>query len=210
MADLPLYSKDGKSAGTVKVNEKLFGELVRKKLLHQVVVIHEANQREGNAHTKTRGEVEGSAKKLWPQKHTGRARMGTKRSPIWVKGGIVFGPRKKEYRLGITDSMRRAALDSALLGKILDKEVAVVEGLSFDKPKTKAMSGLIKSIGLKRSVLLAVGKHDPNVWLSSRNIQKLSVRPVRELNAYDVVKHKDLLLTKEALDALVAGREKKS
>lgn len=209
MAELPLYSKDGKSAGTVKVNEKLFGELVRKKLLHQVVVIHEANQREGNAHTKTRGEVEGSGKKLWPQKHTGRARMGDKRSPIWVKGGIVYGPRKKEYRLGVTDSMRRAALDSALLGKILDKEVSVVEGLSFEKPKTKAMSGLIKSIGLKRSVLLAVGKHDPNVWLSARNLRSLSVRPVRELNAYDVVKHKDLLLTKEALDALVAGREKK-
>ena len=138
MADLPLYSKDGKSAGTVKVDEKLFGDLVRKKLLKQVVIIHEANQREGNAHTKTRGEVEGSTKKLWPQKHTGRARMGTKRSPIWVKGGIVFGPRTRDYRMIITDSMRRAALDSALLGKILDKQVAVVEGLSFDKPKTKA------------------------------------------------------------------------
>jgi large subunit ribosomal protein L4 len=107
----------------------------------------------------------------------------------------------------ITDSMRRAALDSALLGKILDKEVAVVETLSFEKPKTKAMSGLIKSIGLKRSVLLAVGnKPEPNVWLSSRNIQALSVRPVRELNAYDIVKHKDLLLTKDALDALVSAR----
>jgi large subunit ribosomal protein L4 len=207
MADLPLYSKDGKSAGTVKVDEKLFGDLVRKKLLKQVVLIHEANQREGNAHTKTRGEVEGSTKKLWPQKHTGRARMGTKRSPIWVKGGIVFGPRKRDYRMTITDSMRRAALDSALLGKILDKEVSVIEKLAFEKPKTKIMSGLIKSIGLKRTVLLAVGnKPDPNVWLSSRNLQALSVRPVRELNAYDILKHKDLLLTQEALDALVGAR----
>jgi len=207
MADLPLYSKDGKSAGTVKVDEKLFGDLVRKKLLKQVVLIHEANQREGNAHTKTRGEVEGSTKKLWPQKHTGRARMGTKRSPIWVKGGIVFGPRTREYRMTITDSMRRAALDSALLGKIVDKEVSVIEKLAFEKPKTKVMSGLIKSIGLKRTVLLAVGnKPDPNVWLSSRNLQALSVRPVRELNAYDILKHKDLLLTQEALDALVSAR----
>jgi large subunit ribosomal protein L4 len=207
MADLPLYSKDGKSAGTVKVDEKLFGDLVRKKLLKQVVLIHEANQRQGNAHTKTRGEVEGSTKKLWPQKHTGRARMGTKRSPIWVKGGIVFGPRTREYRMTITDSMRRAALDSALLGKIIDKEVSVIEKLAFEKPKTKVMSGLIKSIGLKRTVLLAVGnKHDPNVWLSSRNLQALSVRPVRELNAYDILKHKDLLLTQEALDALVSAR----
>jgi large subunit ribosomal protein L4 len=207
MAELPLFGKDGKSAGTISVDEKLFGEIVRKKLLHQVVVIHEANQREGNAHTKTRGEVAGSGKKLWPQKHTGRARMGDKRSPIWVKGGIVYGPRKREYRGRITDSMRRAALDSALLGKILDKEVSVVDGVTFEKPKTKVMSGLIKSIGLKRTVLLAVGKHDANLWLSARNLQSLSVRPVRELNAYDIIKHKDLLLTKEALDALVASRK---
>src|SRR5688500_4125666 len=122
MAELPLFSKDGKSTGTVSVDETVFGDNVRKRLLHQVVLIHEANQREGNAHTKTRGEVEGSTKKMWPQKHTGMARMGTKRSPIWVKGGIVFGPRKRDYRMVITDSMRRAALDSALLGKILDKD----------------------------------------------------------------------------------------
>ena len=210
MAELPLYGKDGKSAGTVKVDEKIFGDLVRKKLLKQVVVIHEANQREGNAHTKTRGEVAGSTKKLWPQKHTGRARMGTKRSPIWVKGGIVFGPRKRDYRMVITDSMRRAALDSALLGKILDKEVSVLEGFALEKPKTKVVSSLLKTIGLHRSVLLAVGnKPDPNIWLSARNIQALSVRPVRELNAYDIIKNKSLLLTKDALDVLIAAREKK-
>jgi large subunit ribosomal protein L4 len=209
MADLPLYSKDGKSAGTVAVDEKLFGDKVKKKLLHQVVVIHEANQREGNAHTKTRGEVEGSTKKLWPQKHTGRARMGTIRSPIWVKGGIVFGPRKREYRMTITDSMRRAALDSALLGKILDKEVSIIEGVEFEKPRTKQMASLLKSIGFKRTVLLAIPKHDSKVWLSSRNLEDLSVRPVGELNAYDVVKHKDLLLTRAALEALVGSRSGK-
>ena len=102
MAELPLFSKDGKSTGTVTVYETVFGDKVRRRLLHQVVLIHEANQREGNAHTKTRGEVEGSTKKMWPQKHTGMARMGPKRSPIWVKGGIVFGPRTREYRMGIT------------------------------------------------------------------------------------------------------------
>ncbi len=210
MADLPLYSGDGKSAGTVAVDEKVFGDKVRKKLLHQVVVIHEANQREGNAHTKTRGEVEGSTKKLWPQKHTGRARMGTIRSPIWVKGGIVFGPRKREYRMTITDSMRRAALDSAILGKIRDREVSVIEAVDFEKPKTKRMATLLKSIGFKRTVLLAIPKHDPKVWLSSRNLEDLSVRPVADLNAYDVVRHKDILLTRAALDALVASRSGKA
>jgi large subunit ribosomal protein L4 len=206
MADLPLYTREGKTAGTVAVDEKIFGDKVRKKLLHQVVIIHEANQREGNAHTKTRGEVEGSTKKMWPQKHTGRARMGTKRSPIWVKGGIVFGPRKREYRLGLTDSMRRAALDSALLGKIKDKELSVIESLAFEKPKTKDMAKVIRSIGLKRSVLLAIPKHDEKVWLSARNLPSISVRPVGDLNAYEILKHKDLLLTKGALEALVSAR----
>ena len=206
MAELPLFSKEGKNTGTVTVDEKLFGDKIRKRLLHQVIVIHEANQREGNAHTKTRGEVEGSTKKMWPQKHTGMARMGTKRSPIWVKGGIVFGPRTREYRLGITDSMKRAALNSAILGKIKDKEVSVIEGVDFDKPQTKEMAKLMKAIGFKRTVLLAIPKHNDKVWLSARNLQDLSVRPVGELNAYDVVKHKDILLTRGALDALVSAR----
>ncbi len=206
MAELPLYTRDGKSAGTVAVDEKLFGEKVLKRLLHQVVVIHEANQREGNAHTKTRGEVEGSTRKPWPQKHTGMARAGTVRSPLWRHGGVVFGPRRREYRMKITASMRRAALNSALLGKIIDREVSIVEGLDVDPPKTRRVASLMKTIGFKRTVLLAVPKHDPKVWLSARNLQDVSVRPVRELNAYDVVKHKDLLLTREAWDALVAER----
>jgi large subunit ribosomal protein L4 len=206
MAELPLFSKDGKSTGTVTVDENVFGDKVRKRLLHQVIVIHEANQREGNAHTKTRGEVEGSTKKMWPQKHTGMARMGTKRSPIWVKGGIVFGPRTREYRLGITDSMKRAALNSAILGKIKDKEISVIEGVDFEKPKTREMAKLMKALGFKRTVLLAIPKYNEPVYLSSRNLQDLSVRPVAELNAYDVVKHKDILLTKGALDALVSAR----
>jgi large subunit ribosomal protein L4 len=206
MAELPLFSKDGKSSGTVNVDENVFGDKVRKRLLHQVILIHEANQREGNAHTKTRGEVEGSTKKMWPQKHTGMARMGTKRSPIWVKGGIVFGPRTREYRLGITDSMKRAALNSALLGKIKDKEISVIEGVDFEKPKTREMAKLMKALGFKRTVLLATPKYNEKVWLSARNLQDLSVRPVGELNAYDVVKHKDILLTRGALDALVSAR----
>ncbi len=212
MAELPLYTKEGKGAGTVAVDEKLFGDKVLKKLLHQVVVIHEANQREWNAHTKTRGEVEGSTRKPWAQKHTGMARAGTIRSPIWRHGGVVFGPRRHEYRQKITSSMRRAALDSALLGKILDKEVSVVEGLDAETPKTKRMVSLMKSIGFKRTVLLAIPEYDEKVWLSARNLPDVSVRPVRDLNAYDVLRHKDLLLTRGALDALLkerAGGEKK-
>lgn len=206
MAELPLFDKDGRSAGTVPLDEKLFGERVRRKLLHQVVILHEANQREGNAHTKTRGEVEGSTRKPWPQKHTGMARAGTIRSPLWRHGGVVFGPRKREYRGTITDSMRRAALDSALLGKIRDREVSVLEALEAEPPKTRRLAALMKSIGFKRTVLLAIPSYDEKVWRMARNLPDLSVRPVRELNAYDVLRHKDLLLTRGALEALVAER----
>lgn len=207
MAELPLYAKDGSSAGTITVDEKVFGDKVRKRLLHQVVVIYEANRREGNAHTKTRGEVEGSTRKPWPQKHTGRARAGTIRSPLWVKGGVVFGPRKREYRLTLTDSMRRAALDSALLGKIRDKEVSVIEGVEFSKPRTREMAGLLRRIGLTRTVLLALPQAERNVYLSARNLRDVTVRPVQELNAYEVLRHKNLLLTRAALEALLARRK---
>ncbi|MFN3486007.1 MAG: 50S ribosomal protein L4, partial [Planctomycetota bacterium] len=187
--------------------EKVFGDKIRKRLLHQVVVIYEANRREGNAHTKTRGEVEGSTRKPWPQKHTGRARAGTIRSPLWVKGGVVFGPRKREYRLTLTDSMRRAALDSALLGKIRDKEVSVIEGVEFSKPRTREMAGLLRRIGLTRTVLLALPQAERNVYLSARNLRDVTVRPVQELNAYEVLRHKNLLLTRAALEALLARRK---
>ncbi len=208
MADLPLFDKTGKTAGTVAVDEKLFGDKVKKKLLHQVVIIHEANQRQGNASTLTRGEVEGSTRKPWPQKHTGMARAGTIRSPIWRHGGIVFGPRPREYRLTTTDSMRRAALGSALLAKIRDQEVGVIEGFEIKPPKlTRQMAGVIKAIGYARSVLIGIEKEDRNAYLSTRNLPRVKLVPVREFNAYDVLKHKNVLLTRGALDALVASRK---
>ena len=209
MADLPLYDKDGKSTGTVTVDEKLFGEKVRKRLLHQVVVIYEANRREGNAHTKLRNEVAGSNKKLWPQKHTGRARMGTRRSPVWVGGGVVFGPRKKEYRQGITTSMKRAALDSALLGKIRDNQVRVIEGVELEKPRTKQVAGLLKAMGVERTALLAVPESNKTLTLSARNLKSLKVCAVSQLNAYEVLKHRDLVLTRASLDRLVEARSGK-
>jgi large subunit ribosomal protein L4 len=190
------------------VDEKLFGDRIKKRLLQQVVVIYEANRRQGNASTKIRNEVSGSRRKPWPQKHTGMARVGDIRSPLWRHGGIVFGPRPREYRRDMTASMRRAALNSALLGKIRDKEIHVIEGVEFPEPKTRRMAALMKAIGFKRTVLLAVPKADENVWRSARNLQDLSVRPVAELNAYEVLKHKDLLLTREALEALLASRKK--
>lgn len=208
MADLPLYDKTGKSTGTVAVDDKLFGDKVKKKLLHQVVIIYEANKRQGTADTLTRGEVEGSTRKPWPQKHTGMARSGTIRSPIWRHGGIVHGPHPREYRLRITDSMRRAALDSAILGKIRDKEIGVIAGFEITPPKlTKQMAAILKSIGYERTTLIGIDAPQKTLHLSARNLPRVKLVPVKEFNAYDVLKHKNVLLTKGALDALVASRK---
>ncbi|HEY3227334.1 MAG TPA: 50S ribosomal protein L4 [Planctomycetota bacterium] len=210
MADLPLYDKNGKSAGTVPVDETIFGDKVRKRLLHQVVLIYEANKRQGTASTKSRGEVEGSTRKPWPQKHTGMARAGTIRSPLWRHGGIVFGPKPREYRLGLTASMRGAALDSAMLGKIRDKEVLVIEG--FDPgtpPKTRKVASVLAAMGLERTVLAGIKTLDPNLHRAARNLNRLKLVPVAEFNAYDVLKHHRVVLTREALEALLASRRPK-
>lgn len=217
MAELPLLDKDGKNIGTFALDEKLFGEKIKRRLLHQVVVMYEANQRQGTACTKTRGEVEGSTKKPWPQKHTGRARAGTVRSPIWRHGGVVFGPRPRDYRQTITANTRKAALNSALLAKIRDHEVSVIERLELDKPKTKLAAGVFKNAGFKRTVLVGYvagtveekERREKNrvVQLAARNLPDISLRPVEEFNAYEVLKHKDVLLTKEAVERLVAERK---
>jgi large subunit ribosomal protein L4 len=207
MADLPLFDKAGKSAGTVAVDEKLFGDKVRKRLLHQVVIIYEANKRQGTASTKGRGEVEGSTRKPWPQKHTGMARAGTIRSPLWRHGGIVFGPKPREYRLGLTASMRTAALDSALLGKIRDKEVLVIEDFNpGTPPKTRNIASVLAAMGLDRTVLVGISKLDANLHKAGRNLDRVKMVPVSDFNAYDVLKHHRVVLTRGALDALVASR----
>jgi len=211
MAELPRFDKDGKSAGTVKVDEEIFGDKVKRKLLHQVVIIHEANQRQGNASTKTRGEVEGSTRKPWPQKHTGMARAGTTRSPLWRHGGVVHGPKPKDYRMTITSTMRRAALDSALLGKIRGNEVGVIDTLAMEKAKTKRFAEILENIGWDRTVLVGTGQakseETQRAHLASRNLGRVKLVPVADFNAYDVLKHQKVLLTKEAFDALVASRK---
>ena len=203
MIDLPLHNSDGKAVGTLSVDEKVFGEKVRRRLLQQVVVLYEGNRYRRTAHTKTRAEVAGSGRKIWPQKHTGNARMGSIRSPIWRGGGITFGPRTRDNRRDLPKKMRRAALKSALLGKLRDKEVFVIEKFDgAEKPSTRKLAGTLKTIGLDRSVLIGVPAADRTLYLSARNIPKVVVTPVAEFNAYDVLKHRALLVTREALERL--------
>lgn len=207
MAELPFFDGTGKKIGTIQIDEKIFGERVHRKLLHQVVIAYEANRRQGTHKTKSKAEVEGSSRKPWPQKHTGRARHGMIRSPIWRHGGHAHALRPRDYRQRITRSMRETSLNSALLGKILDKEVHVIESLSFAKPRTKEMAKLLRTIGFQKSVLIANGKYDRNAYLSARNLPKVRVLPVGELNAYELLKHKDVLFTQDALEAVVKARQ---
>lgn len=206
MIELPLYDKDGKAAGSVRVEEDLFGSRVRRRLLREIVAWYEANRRTGTHSTKTRSEVEGSTRKPWKQKHTGRARAGTIRSPIWRHGGVAGGPRPHSYRVRIPDAMRQRALDSALLSKFLDREAAVIEAIDVEKPSTKRIAGLLRNIGVGRSCLIGLEVYRREVWLSARNLPGVSMSPVGELNAYEVLRNRSLLLTRQALDRLLQAR----
>ena len=195
------------SSKSVSLEEGVFAAEVKPHLVHETVVAEQNAARAGTRGAKSRGFVAGGRAKPWRQKGTGRARAGSSRSPLWPGGGIVFGPKPREYRLGLTASMRTAALDSAMLGKIRDKEVLVIEG--FDPgapPKTKNIASTIAAMGLDRTVLVGIKALDAGLHKATRNLPKFKMVPVADFNAYDVIKYHRVVLTREALDALVASR----
>jgi large subunit ribosomal protein L4 len=202
MISVPVFDCDGNSLESASLQEERFGDKVRKTLLRDVVIMHEANHRRGTASTKTRGEVAGGGKKPWMQKHTGRARAGTNRSPIWRGGGVVFGPRPRDYSYSMHRKAKKVALQSALLSKLQDNEVLLINKLEFDSPSTKKLAKLLKTLEIKESCLIVIPELNDTIWKSSRNIYNLKIRVVSDLNAYDVIKYKKLLIVKEALDSL--------
>lgn len=209
MVELQVYDAEGKATSKVKFDESVFGDKVKSKTLREVVYAYEANLRQGNANTKNLSDVAGSNKKPWKQKGTGRARTGQKHAPHRRKGSVAHGPHPRSYRVEPPAQMRRLALESALLSKFRDNEVAVIEGLNFDKPKTRRLAKTLDTAGLSvGSVLLGLGKTDRNLVLSARNLPRTVVRPVNQLNAYEVVKQRRLVLTTEALNALKGGLRK--
>jgi len=201
--ELPVYDEQGKQVGKISVDEKVLGEKVRKKLLHQAVINYEANLRQGTHRTKSKAERHGSGTKPWKQKHTGRARAGMKRSPLWRGGGNVFWVRQREYRQQMPVQMRREALKSALLSKLLDKQVTVVDKFEYKEPKTKRFTTTLKALKLAgASCLVAATKPDANLVKSVRNVERVRILPSSDLNAYEVLKHKNLILTKETAERL--------
>ncbi|KXK26363.1 MAG: 50S ribosomal protein L4 [Candidatus Brocadia sinica] len=197
--DIPVYNKVGEKVDSVQLDER-FGGPVRKTLLRDAVLMYEANKRQGNASTKTKGEVAGGGKKPWVQKHTGRARAGSIRSPLWKGGGVVFGPKPREYSYAIPKKARKQALFSALTARVRDNELVVVEDLNFDAPKTKQMVEILKALGINGlRCLIVIPNANEMVWKSARNIPSVKVMNSAELNAYEVLKPEKILLTREAL-----------
>lgn len=201
--EILVYNKLGEKVNNIQLNEKKYGGPVRTKLLRDAIIMYEANKRQGTACTKTRGEVAGGGKKPWVQKHTGRARAGSIRSPIWKGGGVSFGPRPRDYSYSIPKKARKLALFSALTAKIRDNELLVLESLEFDAPKTKQMVEILKALGINGgSCLIVLPKANEIIWKSARNIPSVKVMTSAELNAYDVLKPKKILITREALNSI--------
>lgn len=186
--------------------DKLDPSSVKKEVIHQVVVNYLANQRQGTHSTKTRGEVSGGGRKPWRQKHTGRARQGSIRAPQWVGGGIVFGPKPRDYSYELPRALKKIALREAIEGKIADNELILIDNIKIEKPKTKEMVSILKKLAIEGSLLIVTPEKDQNLILSARNIPGVTVTRVADVNAYDIVSHDKVIILREAMTKLEAER----
>lgn len=203
MIKLAVYNTDGQEVESLKVDEAVFGGSVRYSLLKQAVVMYHANKRVGTAASKSRSMVAGSSKKLFRQKGTGNARVGNIRTGKRKGGGATFAKTQRDFSKSMPKKQRRLARDSAILAKLLRSDVVVVDGLNFDKPKTKDFAGILGNLKIDRSCLVTVSSENVNLYKSANNIPKVDVMPVSELNAGDICRHRKMLFTKEAfLDVL--------
>jgi len=195
--------KSDNTLATTEIDVAPLGDKVKKRLLFDAVHMYESRKRVGTACTKTRSEVAGSSRKPWRQKGTGRARSGTRKSPIWRGGGITFGPKPRDYGYSLPRRALKEATRSALLSKFRDDEVRIVEDLSFEKPSTKRLTALLKDAGVEGACLVVTAEQDANVYLSCRNIPHVACLPIRDLNAYDLLKHRHMMIAGEACTKLL-------
>lgn len=205
MLEVAVYNTSGERIETLQVDEAIFGSTVNVSLVKQAVVAYHANRRQGTASTRSRGLVDGSTRKVYRQKGTGNARRGNIRTNIMRGGGVAFAKVPRDFRKRLPRKMRKAALDSAILAKLLGNDLLVVQGLKMDAPRTAEMAQMLDNLEIRRSCLLTVAQRDDNVYLSSRNIPHLAVLVRRDLNAYDVATRQKMLVTSEAMRALMGG-----
>ena len=196
---VPVYSTDGQIIEQIELDETIFQVAMNQAVVHQALVAQRANARVGTSSTKTRGEVSGSTRKLFRQKHTGRARAGSIKSPLRRGGGIVFGPHPRSYRQRLPKKMRRLALRCLLSAKVADGELKVINSFGLDKPGTKEMSRILEALGAQYSALLVTAAADANVYKSARNLEKVKTLPAPLLNVVDLLSYRLLIMTVEAV-----------
>jgi len=205
MAQLPIYDRSGREVGTYTIAPEDVAATINKQLLHDVVVMYQANLRQGTFRSKGRGEVAGSTKKLYRQKGTGNARAGSRRSGTRRGGGHIFAKRPRDFSYRLPRKAVQAATRMAIASRIRDNEIVIIDDLGFAAPKTKEMAAILSALKLSGlTTLITTAAIDANVYRSSRNIEGVSVAPVADLNALSVLKPKRLLVTKAALDEIKA------
>ena len=202
MAKIDVYDQTGAKAGTMTLNDAVFGAEYNEPLIHQVVKAYLANQRQGTKSALTRSEVRGHAKKPWRQKGTGRARHGSTKGPQWRGGGVVCAPKPRDFSQKINKQMRRAAFISAISTKLAENNIIVLKDLKLEAPKTKLMKKVLDDLKLNKSVLLVVKGYDETVDRASRNIPKVSMCDSDLLNVYQIVATNKLVITQDAIKSI--------
>ena len=201
MPTVGLFNKEGNKIEDIQLNDNIFAVEVNADAMHQVVVALLANKRQGTQSAKTRAEVRGGGIKPWRQKGTGRARQGSIRAPQWIKGGVVFAPKPRDYRMSIPKSMRRVAMLSALTSKVQNDEMVVLDSLTLEAPKTKEIVKMLNAFNAKKT-LIVTAEANETVYKSARNIEGVEVLPVNNINVYDLLKFEKVIMTKDAVSKI--------
>ena len=201
MPTVGVFNKEGNKVSDMELSESVFAVEVNEYALHQVVVALLANKRQGTQSTKTRSEVRGGGAKPWRQKGTGRARQGSIRAPQWIKGGIVFAPKPRDYRVSVPKSMRKVAMKSALTSKVQENQMIILDSLNFEAPKTKNIVEMLKALEANKALIITAESNEI-VYKSARNIQGISIIPANNINVYDLLKYEKLIITKEAVSKI--------
>jgi len=202
MANVSVLNMEGKEVGKIELKDEIFGVDVNEHLVHLAVVQQLADNRQGTQKAKTRSEVAGGGRKPWRQKGTGHARQGSTRAPQWTGGGTVFAPVPRDYSFKLNKKEKRAALQSALTNSVKENRLIVLDELKFDAPKTSSFAKVMENIKAAGNTLVVLGDNDKNVVLSARNIPEVSTTLPTQLNVYDIMKAKTLVITKDAVSKI--------
>jgi large subunit ribosomal protein L4 len=203
MIEVPVYNQNGQEIEKIQVDEAKLGGEVRTNLLKQALVMYHANQRQGTVQTKARGEVAGSTRKLFRQKGTGNARTGGIRNPIKKGGGHAKQKRPKEWRQALPKKAKRLARNSAILAKLQSSDIKIVDSITFEQPKTKFVAQMYKALGIDRSCLLAISGRNETLEKAARNIDRTTLTTVDQLNAWDIMQNRTLLVTREGFQKIL-------